>query len=474
MRRTAINAASVFAGEFLIRCVNFFVPILIARIFDASALGKYSLGIACAALVLPVTDFGLHLLTTREVASHPGSLSSYFWSVQSIKLTLSAVVGILVLSVTWACVPDQETRWVIWILTLRMFLQSTSYFFMAIIKGFERMHYLVILQIANMTLVFIGLGLAVYLRWPLSLLLCAFLPGVVCECLLGGFLVFRRFGPLGSTRLCWPQIRLIAGAAFPIGLGAILITFNLRLDVLILSRFQTASVVGLFSAANMLSTGFFLLASLAISVVFPKMSKLAKRSPAEFHRYVETLLRVSLFWLVPVASLIFLGAEPLVRFLYGARYSSAAPLLKILAFSIPLIFINAILFYSFISKGGQSSYLWVMASGVGINLMLTPVLTWWLSSRGTALSNLFRETSLLLMFVALLLHEHHNQNPVNMLVGSAASLLAITVFGVSLRLFGLGTASVLVAVPVVYLLVSVALQKFPKGNEIRFLAQQED
>ncbi|MCI0424064.1 MAG: oligosaccharide flippase family protein, partial [Acidobacteria bacterium] len=235
MKRTILNAASVFAGEFFVRLVNFAVPILIARVYDSSTLGKYSFGLACAALAALVPDFGLHLLTTREVASHPDKLSHYFWNVQSLKFLLTLIVAAVVLVLSLLAVSDQETRWIVWILTLRLLLQSVSYFFMAIIKAFERMHYLMLLQLTNIALVLLGLASGFVYKWPVPILLCAFLPGVFCEAILGAVLVVTKFGPVVAVWPTWNQMLTIATAAFPIGLTALLIALNLRLDVIVLS-----------------------------------------------------------------------------------------------------------------------------------------------------------------------------------------------------------------------------------------------
>jgi O-antigen/teichoic acid export membrane protein len=113
VKRTLVNAASVFAGEFFVRLVNFFIPILIARAYDSSALGKYSFGLACAALAALLPDLGLHLLTTREVASQPEKLRDYFWNVQGLKLALGATALALVVLLAQLLVADSETRWIV-------------------------------------------------------------------------------------------------------------------------------------------------------------------------------------------------------------------------------------------------------------------------------------------------------------------------------------------------------------------------
>ncbi len=470
MRRTLINAASVFVGEFLIRLVNFFVPILIARVYDSSALGKYSFGLACAVLAALVPDFGLHLLTTREVASRPETLSTYFWNVQCVKLVLIVATATLVFVAAGLWVADAETRHIVWILTLRLLLQSLSQFFMAVIKAFERMHDLAMLQAVNFSLVALGLGFGFYRNWPLVALLCVFLPGVLCEVVLGGLLVSKRFGHhLGFSWPSWRQMRSISVLAFPIGLSVILITLNLRLDVIVLSWLRSASDVGLFSAANMLSTGFFLLASLIIAVVFPRMSRLASRSPEDFRDYVQVLLKFCLFFLIPVSTAIFFGADLIILLVYG-HHGGAAPVLKILAFAVPMIFLNAIFFYAFVARGRNSSYLWVMATGVGTNLFVSPVLTWLFSFEGTALANLLREACLLLLFIELSLNEQSLLASAKVLIQSAGILAAHTVFGLGLLRLGLGAVQVLIVVVAVYLVVTFALKGFPKKRELLLLA----
>ncbi|MCI0423394.1 MAG: oligosaccharide flippase family protein, partial [Acidobacteria bacterium] len=250
-----------------------------------------------------------------------------------------------------------------------------------------------------------------------------------------------------------------------------LIALNLRLDVIVLSLFRPASDVGLFSAANVLSSGFFLLASLMVSVIFPKLSRLARQSQTDFRDYVETLLKLSLFFLIPISTIVFFGAPLIVRILYGSRYSGAAPLLKILAFSVPLIFLNAIFFYAFVARGKRSSYLWVMASGVLFNLVLNPLLTWQFGYAGTALSNLLRETGLLVLFTALALHEHSLLFSAAILTRSAGSLAAHTVLGLGLLQLGVGALQALGIVLSVYLGVMFVSKGLPKKSDLALLAR---
>lgn len=471
MKRTLINAASVFSGEFFVRLVNFLIPIFIARVYDSSALGKYSFGLACAALAALLPDPGLHLLTTREVASLPERLKDYFWSVQSLKCLLAAAAMGSVLLLTYVFLADSETRWIVLVLTGRLLLQSFSYFFMAIIKAFERMHYLVWLQVTNCLIVLLGFGLGIFYRLPLPLVLCAFLPGVFCEAALGGILVLRKFGPMGPIWTGWQQMRSIATLAFPIGLTTLLITLNLRLDVIVLSWFRTSSEVGLFSAANLLSTGVFLLASLTMSVVFPKLSRLAQQSKNEFQHYVETFLKFSLFFLVPASTIVFFGASLIVSLLYGARYGGAIPVLKILAFSLPVIFLNAIFFYALVARGKRSSYVWVIACGVAINLLVNPLLTWRLGSEGTAFSNLFRETCLFVLFVLVSLRQGNLLHSTRIFAHSALSLATHILLGLGLLHVGLNSAQTLLVVLAVYFCLMLASNGFPKKRELLLLAR---
>jgi O-antigen/teichoic acid export membrane protein len=471
VKRTLINAASVFTGEFVVRLINFFLPILIARAYDSTALGKYSFGLACAALAALLPDLGLHLLTTREVASHPEKLKEYFWNLQTLKLLLTTAALVLVMLLTLIFVADPDTRSIVSILTLRLLLQSFSYFFMAVIKAFEQMHYLVLLQLVNFSVVFVGFGFALFYQAALPLLLCAFLPGVFCEAALGAFLVFKKFGPIPYMAPRWKQMLSIARLAFPIGLTTILIALNLRLDVIVLSWFRPSSEVGLFSAANVLSAGSFLLASLVVSVIFPKMSRLAGRSNLEFHHYVEALLKFCLFFLVPVSSIVFFGASLIVRFLYGTRYAGAIPVLQILAFSLPLIFLNAIFFYAFVARGKRSSYLWVMACGVLVNLLVNPLLTWKYGFEGTALSNLLRESLLLVLFILLSLKEEGPLFSIRMFARSAISLTVHTFLGLGLLQVGLGSVQTLLVVLTVYFCLMLLSNNFPKKRELLLLAR---
>ena len=63
-------------------------------------------------------------------------------------------------------------------------------------------------------------------------------------------------------------------AGVPIGFAALLQALNLRLDILTLSPFATNSDLGGYQAAAWFPLGAFILVSLVMTTLFPKLARL--------------------------------------------------------------------------------------------------------------------------------------------------------------------------------------------------------
>ncbi len=404
-RRTLLNSAAIFAGEGLSRLATFAMAVIVARQFGPVALGQYGYALALASVLLVVPDFGLHLLTTRDLAAEPARLRRRFWSLHWIKLLLAGGVAVFTLLFGEWALRDEGRRLLLYVLVARALLQSFSQAYMAIFKAFERMHYIAVQQAVNAALVIAWAGLAVWLRTNLLVIVAALWFGQAAETWLGWRIVCRQFVP--GKIYGWDRAFLgeMLVAAAPIGITSILQAVNLRLDILILSIFAPNNEVGEFQAAQWFLVGTFLFASLLMSVFFPRLSRLFCEPSARGSAYVESLLKHGIALMTLVSLGVGLGAQYALRWLFGMALMPATILLRILAAALPFMFINTVLFYVFVAARRRIAYLGTLTLGV----ILGAILNFGLASRygatGSALADLIREFAVTAVFVYFLKHE---------------------------------------------------------------------
>ena len=68
------------------------MALVVARSFGSEALGNYGYALALTSVLLIVPDFGLHLFAVRELSASPKRLAEVFWGVHWLKFGLAALV----------------------------------------------------------------------------------------------------------------------------------------------------------------------------------------------------------------------------------------------------------------------------------------------------------------------------------------------------------------------------------------------
>ncbi len=390
-KRTIANVASIFSAEAASRLTTFIVALVIARRFGPLALGEYAYALALAGILLVLPDMGLHLWVIRELAAQPARLPIVLWRLFFLKTGLVAGVIMLAALLAEFGIHDQGRRILLPVLTARMVLQSISLGCAAVFKAFERMHYVTLTQTANATISFLALAACLLLRTNLTMVVGALVLGQGFETWLAWKILFRHFNPGAIPRWDWKPLLNLFGIAAPIGLVTLLQTIGLRLDVLVLGIFAPNRELGRLQAAASFVTLSFLVATLLMTALFPKLARLWQMPAAERILYVESLLKHGILFASALATVVWLAAPYLLEAFFGKSFRSAVSLLHILSPVIPFVFVNTVLFYIFIAANQRKTYLAVLAFSLAGGLIAAFSLTASFGANGAAWADVARE-----------------------------------------------------------------------------------
>lgn len=390
-RRLFLNSAAIFGGEAVARCATLLMAVIIARRFGPTALGEYGYALAFASILLLVPDFGMHLFAVRELSTDPERLPAIFWSVHWLKLFLTGLVSVsVVLAGTWM-VPEPGRRLMFYVLAGRALLQTYSQASMAVFKAFERMHFVAFQQSVNSLVIVVWAGAALAFHASLWVVVAALVAGQAAETCLGWHFMRTSFSP--GRPATWDRTLLstIIVSSFPIGITAMLQAFNLRIDVLVLGGYVSNRVLGQFQAVAWFPVGVFLVTSLMMAVLFPKLSRLLRRDSVQSSAYVASLLKNGLLATTLGSLVVWFYAPALVVSIFGEALAPAAPTLRLLVAMLPLVFMNTVLFYVFIAAQRRRVYLGALGLGVVLGLGLSVFLTAQFGITGCALADVVRE-----------------------------------------------------------------------------------
>jgi O-antigen/teichoic acid export membrane protein len=432
-RRLLINGTSIFGGEAIARVATALMAVVIARFYGSEALGNYGYALALASVLLIVPDLGLHLFAVREISSSPSRLSEIFWNVHGVKLGLSVAVAVFAVVFGEWGIADQERRLLFYILIVRVLLLSFSQAAMAVFKAIERMPYIALQQFVNTTVVV--LWTAASLAWGVRLpvVVAGLVAGQLAETILG-WGILRGLLPALLTWNRQTMARIIM-ASLPFGLTAILLALNLRVDILVLSHYVSSRILGQFNAAAWFVIGMFLSASLLMSVLFPKLSRILAQRSGLGSDYVLSLVKNALMFAAVGSLFVWVIAPRLILLTFGPDFSPAAYILRILAPALPLVFLNTVFFYVFAAARRRFVCLGTLSFGVAFGGLLSVFLTSRYGATGSATADVAREFAMSGVYLFFLIQGNHSRFAGVQLLkvfAGATALLAVAVLFASL------------------------------------------
>ena len=397
------NAAIKLASELIGRLALFALVLFAARRLGEAGFGLYNYALALGFVLAQLTDLGMQLVLTREIAAGTGD--ALVTAALRLKIALSAVVA----AVLWFVIGGQTVdRGAVFLLGLLPLLQSFPEFVGYIFRGRQNLRVEAWL-LAGARLALALAGVIALWRWPTLTALAISQAAVGLLFAVIGLAWLRRGGwlerlgdALAVHRL--PRQRAELGyllrQSLPLGVAIFLSIAYVRLAVLLLQLRLGETAVAHFSAAARLTEPAQLIPASIMAAVFPAFT-LALRHDAAGARRLGT--RATLLVLV-IGAAVALGGwllgPWLVPWLYGAAYGAGSLVFQVLAVQLVLAFVNHTLTHYLIAYGRQA----LLGAFTGAMLALHAVLSWLLIPRfgpvGPALSMIVAE--LLLTVLCLL------------------------------------------------------------------------
>ena len=149
-----------------------------------------------------------------------------------------------------------------------------------------------------------------------------------------GLWLGARWRPTG--RFSTASFRSLFGFGGYMLLARLLDTAFVRAQALLLGRFFSAATLGYYTMAqNAQQAPANFIGTVLNRVGLPVFSELADQ-PERLRNALRMSLRLSMFLFLPCMAGLALAAEPIVTFVYGARWQPAAPILSLLALASAL------------------------------------------------------------------------------------------------------------------------------------------
>ncbi len=369
--RLAHGVSTLTIAEVLRVAVSAALAVYLARRLGAVAFGLWTFALAVTGYPLALVEAGLTWIGTRDVAAQPSIARPLVRRIVALRLALAGVGGAAVVVAAITLSEPGPGRLVI--IFAGCSLVTTALTIDWVFYGLERPS---IVALANITRVVVFAVAAVLLIGRPELVWGVPLLQAAGEAIAAAVLwtTFVRAGPRPDPD--GPRVAtldLIRQSA-PLTLSQFMRALTIWSAVTMIGLRGTASDVGQFGAAQrlaLLAGGF---TTLYFYGYLPLASRAARLGPAAVAELVTRSVRLTALATLPFAVAATLLADPVVRLVFGASYSAAAPVLRILVWAIPIGVLAGHFRHTLIAERETRLDLAAVAAGavttVGLNLVL--------------------------------------------------------------------------------------------------------
>lgn len=327
LEHIARNASFLFVARVAEKLTRALILVFVARALAVDLFGSYSVALYFAFFGSILFDFGLQPHLIREIASHPEHAASHYANglVAKVLYALPSL-GLTALALSWLGYDSTTTRCVS-VLLISRFLASFGQYNRGVFRGLGRTEYETLSALIEAGVLWAGTLLALAQNSSVLTLCLAWLWSSLAHAGFSFYLVHRAGFSLRACRetLRLSQVRAASKEAFWFGLGAVFTVVYFYLNTVILSKLDSLRAVALYTAAHNVALALLLIPQVLVDACFPLASRHAATEDAALDRLVLRLTRYLLLVALPVGMTGAILAGPIIRFLYGIRYTRMEP-----------------------------------------------------------------------------------------------------------------------------------------------------
>ena len=356
------------------RILSMLVGFIIARYLGPGSFGDLSFAIAFTGIFAAVGALGLDSFIIREILNRPEDknviMGSAFWMRISVNvLLIPAAVLIYVWFRSMAVIQDESLAALIAFCGLASLFKSfniiDSYFQSQVRSKF-------VVHVQNVCLV-ISAGIKVILI-ILDLPVIWFAAALALDALFvaaGLIIIYHRQARQNISR--WQfnasQAKALLRQSWPLILSAVMVSLYMQIDIVMLKT-KGSEAVGIYSAAARISEAWYFIPVAIVTSVFPALIQARKTDPARYNKRLQNLYDLLIGLSLPVALIISLAADPIIRLVYTDQYEGAGLMLAIHIWSGIFVFLGSASSQYLLAEGLTLISFKRTAIGAVVNILL--------------------------------------------------------------------------------------------------------
>lgn len=327
--RIVSNSAWLFSDRIVRAAVGVVVGVYVARYLGPESFGVLSYVYAYLLIFTSVAALGLDGVVVRDLVKEEAALQEVLGTAFLLRICAAIAAVFLANSLIHFVEFDYPGLWILVAVasTAMIFgaLDVVDMRFQSQLNGraivTARTSSFLTISALKVVLVAVGAPLVLFVAAPA-------MEAAISAALL--VYLFRKNNPAALKWMCSKQraVRMLK-EALPIACSALFVVGIFQIDKLMLGSMEGGGAVGIYSAAALLSSAFYMVPLVIGASVAPSFVRLYEANSPDYSKRIQDVFSALSAVAVGASLIIMIVAKSLVDWLFGSPYSDAASILTI-------------------------------------------------------------------------------------------------------------------------------------------------
>ncbi|RAP52599.1 MAG: polysaccharide biosynthesis protein [Methanosphaera sp. rholeuAM270] len=460
VRTLVKNTSVLFLSQLISYILAFFYTLYSARYLGTTNFGIISFATAISGLFAIFTDLGLSTLTIREVAKDKSKTAKFLGNHGSIKLILSIVTMLALIIFVNVGTFDEITKYVVYLIGSSVIINAFGGIFSSLFRAYEEMEYQSIAEILNATILFVGILVCVFTKQSVIAVSLVYVIASVAVLLYNFIISTRNYG-LIHFQVDLSFWKYLIMTAYPLAITSIFALISFKMNTILLNMLTTSAVVGEYTAAFNLMQALIFIPTVFSTAIMPIFAKLYVDSREMLSYSYKKSLKYLTLISMPIAMGTTVLSGKIIMFIYGSAYVNTIPILELIIWALPAIFLSYILGTSIASINKQhetvkATFMCLLFSTIG-NYILIKLF----SGMGAAMITVLNEISMVIFYMYIM-HKYGYSVPLKEII--IKPLIASVVMGIVIHLLNLELFTSVILGMIVYFTCIFVIKTFDEDD----------
>lgn len=402
-KKIARNIFSLSAAEIVSKGLQFYLAFYLMTVLGVENYGIWTFAKTHVMFYLVAVMLGFNTVGTREIAKNESLLPKYVNTIFTLRLFSSVLAfGIMIIIVKSTLIGEEVKQVVVLISGIKIF--SDALLLNWVFDGLQKMHINAIRSISTSIIGTSGIVILVndsndiiLAAWIFSL---AFLLNTIWM-----LIYYSKKYSLIRFDFDFIFIKKLIKSSLPIGIAFFIINLYNSLDSQMLEYlFEDVNISnyynGVYGAAHQVLLAAMIPSGIIQGAFFPQFSQ-KFTNPIDFNDLMIKYSKMTFLTGIFGGTLIFLYSNDLVDLLLNTDYHETGSILKLLAVTIIITYVNITYFAPLIASGLERQVLWANALGLIFNAIFNLVLIPDYNVYGAAIATISSEIGVLIFLAYL-------------------------------------------------------------------------